>query len=57
MKKLIMLIAIVGVFALSGCTEDVVEPIDGQEIPATYDPTNGDDDDEDCGQVGGGCGG
>ncbi|WP_462250409.1 hypothetical protein [Ekhidna sp.] len=54
MKKVLMIIAFVGMVSLFGCTEDTVEPM--QELPVDVQATDGDDDEEPGGQPGGGLG-
>jgi hypothetical protein len=49
MKKLIMILSVVGILSLFGCSEDEVAP---KDVPSS-EFTPGDDDDEDDGSVGG----
>lgn len=51
MKKVRMILALVVVFSLASCGEEEIKPMN--EIPLEQTDTNGDDDDEDGGQVGG----
>lgn len=53
MKKVVMILTVVVLGSLFSCSQQ--EEIAPMSAPEDLELTDGDDDDEDCGQIGGGC--